>query len=357
MPVYPLKKGYQIRFEQNGVSFKRNYPSLSKKQAELLEAQIKVKLAMGELHKPGDDVFIIFAKDELRKWARDHWARPEAAENFLASFESFFGNRRFNEISPLLIESYKQRLRKGTTRRHAPRSEKTVNRYLAVLSRVFWLAVKKKIIRDNPVREVSRYKEGQGRIRYLTDEEFARLEYALQFQPDYLQILVRLAMTTAMRWRNLANLRIEECNFAAGLIQLEKTKSGHALNVPMSSQCRTLLLDWIEKKKIKKGWLFANPVTSKPYRQLRRSMATLLKDAEIEEFTFHCFRHDAISQMVDAGVNLPAIAEIAGHRNIQTTMKYAHAKDDTKRQAVELLGQRTAKPSDNVVPFRKKGNG
>lgn len=362
MPVYPLKKGYQIRFEQNGTIFKRNYPSLSKKQAELLEAQIKVKLAMGELHKPGDDVFIVFAKTALKEWARDHWSRPDDADKFLASFEAFFGNKRFNEISPLLIESYKLKLKKGETKRtdatgdKLQRSEKTVNRYLAALSRCFRLAIAKNLIKENPCREVVRYAEGAGRIRYLTDEEFGRLEEALPFQPDYLQALVVLAMNTALRWSNLANLRLEECDFARNEIHIGKTKSGHSLKVPMSEKCRTTLLNWIEKKKIKSGHLFVNPKTGRPYKSVRYSLETLLEDAQIENFTFHCFRHDAISLMVDSGKPLNAVAEIAGHRNIQTTMKYAHAKDDTKRQAVELLGQRVAKPSNNVVQFKKKGN-
>lgn len=360
MPVYPLKRGYQIRFEQNGVIYKKNHPALNRKQAELLEAQIKVKLAMGELHRPGEESFVVFAKEELPKWARDHWSRPDDAEKYLQSFEDFFGQKRFNEISPLLIESYKLKLKKVTTKRKdeageaKPRSEKTVNRYLAALSRVFWLAVKKKLIKENPCKEVERFKESPGVVRWLSDEEFERIEYALQFQPDYLRVIVTLAMNTALRWGNLINLRIEELDFAASVIELKKTKSGHALTIPLNEKARRSVETWIEAKHIKKGFLFSNPKTGKPYTTVRKSLLTLLKDAKIENFTFHCFRHDAITQLVDAGINLPAVAELAGHRNIKTTMKYAHVKEDRKRQAVELLGQRSASPSENVVQFRKK---
>lgn len=362
MPVYPLSEvykdpkrtGFQIRFEQNGVSYKKNHPALNRKQAELLEKQIQVKLAMGELHRPGEEIFIVFAREELPKWARDHWSRPDDAEKFLESFEEYFGNRRFNEISPLNVEGYKLRLKKGTTKRGTLRTEKTVNRYLAALSRVFWLAVKKKLIKENPVREIERYKESAGVVRWLSDDEYARLEYALQFQPDYLRVIVTLAMNTALRWGNLIKLRVEELDFSSSSIELAKTKSGHALSVPLNEKARAVVEAWIEARHIKKGFLFSNPKTNKPYTTVRKSLLTLLKDAEIENFTFHCFRHDAITQMVDAGINLPAVAEIAGHRNIKTTMKYAHVKDDRKRQAVELLGNRSAGVADNVVQFKKK---
>ena len=355
MPVYPLKKGFQIRFERNGKPFSRNYPDLNRKQAELLEAQMLVKNAMGELHQSGEEVFSVFARQELTAWAKDHWSQPQKADHYLEAYEKFFGQKKFNEISPLLISSFKLKIKKETTRRGSARSEKTVNRYLAVLSRVFWLAIRKGVVKENPCHHVERYKESEGRIRYLSDEEFERLEAALPFQPEYLQVLVAVAMNTALRWSSLVNLKIENLNFAANSFDLSKTKSGYALRVPMNEKVKQVLFDWIQKQHIKKGFLFVNPKTNKPYTHVRKSLATLLKDAKIENFTFHSFRHDAITQMVDAGINLPAVAEIAGHRNIQTTMKYAHGKEDRKRQAVEVLGKRSgSSSSQNVVEFKKK---
>lgn len=368
MPVYPLSEvykdpkrtGFQIRFRHEGLTYKKNYPNLSKKQAELLEGSIKAKLAMGELHKPGDDVFIVFAKEALPEWAKDHWARPDDVEKYLASFEEFFKQKRFNEISPLLIEAYKLKIKKVKTKRkdefgeNKQRSEKTVNRYMAVLSRCWWLAVKKKLVKENPCKDVERYKEGPGVVRWLSDDEYARLEYALQFQPDYLRVIVTLAMNTALRWGNLINLRMYDVNFNSNCLELAKTKSGQPLSVPLSEKARAALEVWIEAKQIKKGFLFANPRTGKPYTTVRKSLMTLLEHAEIENFTFHCFRHDAITLMVDSGIPLQTVAEIAGHQKIDTTRKYAHVKEDRKRQAIELLGQRSTTPRDNVVQFKQK---
>jgi integrase/recombinase XerD len=38
------------------------------------------------------------------------------------------------------------------------------------------------------------------------------------------------------------------------------------------------------------------------------------------------------------GTSIHVIAALAGHRNIQTTMRYLVASDDMKRAAVELVG-------------------
>jgi integrase len=39
----------------------------------------------------------------------------------------------------------------------------------------------------------------------------------------------------------------------------------------------------------------------------------------------------------DAGVPLPAIRDVMGHRSIKTTERYAHATDEGKRRAVEAI--------------------
>lgn len=39
-----------------------------------------------------------------------------------------------------------------------------------------------------------------------------------------------------------------------------------------------------------------------------------------------------------AGVDLATIKELLGHRDIQTTMRYAHLAQDHKRQAIGKLG-------------------
>ena len=130
----------------------------------------------------------------------------------------------------------------------------------------------------------------------------------------------------------------------------------------MNPDIRDLLDRWIKKHNVTRGPLFVNPQSKKPYTTIKRSLATLLKQAEIENFTFHCFRHDAITEMVDQGHSLVTVAEIAGHRNIQTTMKYAHAKEQSKQAAVAVLGRRKensppVRPSQNVIQIKRSLSG
>ena len=51
----------------------------------------------------------------------------------------------------------------------------------------------------------------------------------------------------------------------------------------------------------------------------------------------HALRHAFIFMLVDAGVPVNRVAELAGHRTIGTTMKYFHARSSGLRDAVEGL--------------------
>lgn len=44
------------------------------------------------------------------------------------------------------------------------------------------------------------------------------------------------------------------------------------------------------------------------------------------------------SHLVMAGVDLATVKELLGHRDIQTTMRYAHLANDHKREAIRKLG-------------------
>ncbi|WKJ91337.1 site-specific integrase [Methylomonas montana] len=60
---------------------------------------------------------------------------------------------------------------------------------------------------------------------------------------------------------------------------------------------------------------------------------------KLEKFTFHCLRHGFCSALSDSGKEINQIAKLAGHKSIQTTMRYIHQGRDQKRQIVNELAQ------------------
>ena len=67
------------------------------------------------------------------------------------------------------------------------------------------------------------------------------------------------------------------------------------------------------------------------------------KAAGLRKIGWHVLRHTFASQLVMRGVPLKAVQELLGHRDIRTTMRYAHLSPQSRREAVERL---SAPPPD-----------
>ncbi|WP_084080804.1 tyrosine-type recombinase/integrase [Edaphobacter aggregans] len=50
--------------------------------------------------------------------------------------------------------------------------------------------------------------------------------------------------------------------------------------------------------------------------------------------TWHLLRHTFISRLVMAGVDLRTVQELAGHKDIKMTIRYAHLAPEHKLNAV-----------------------
>ena len=357
MSVYRRNTHWYYEFKINGTRYKKSIPTARlKADAEQAEADARRSVHQGLYGKPaGERIFYDFAANDWLEWVKENHARPEQAGYMLKSFKEFFGKRKFNEITSFIVERYKTQLLKTPTKRGTPRNKKSVNRKLAALSRIFRLAIQKKITNENPVKDVARFPEDQGRIRYLTDEERERILTALNDQLEYVQDFVLLAMHTGMRFSEINKLRAEEIDWARREIILPSPKSQRPERVPLNQKAAEIIERLTPKSRT--GYLLLNPKTKKPYTSLKKSIRTLCQQASIENFTFHCFRHDFATELVEQNVNLAVIASILRHKDIKTTMKYAHAKDDSRHSAVRKIAETRNKvpneyPAKNIIAFK-----
>ena len=76
-----------------------------------------------------------------------------------------------------------------------------------------------------------------------------------------------------------------------------------------------------------------------PYRSFRTAFERAVRMAGIENFTFHDLRHTFASRLVMAGVDLPTVQELMGHKDISMTLRYTHLSSDYKQRAVKALEQ------------------
>lgn len=62
-----------------------------------------------------------------------------------------------------------------------------------------------------------------------------------------------------------------------------------------------------------------------------------LKHAKVERYRWHDHRHTFCSRLAMKGENLKVIQELAGHKTIQMSARYAHLGQTALRAAVDRL--------------------
>ena len=216
----------------------------------------------------------------------------------------------------------------------------TVNRHLALLRSVFYLALRNKKITTHPMHGVKFFRENNVRVRYLTEEEEFRLFQ--QLKACY-HAIVRIGLLTGLRASNLLGLLWRNMDLENKVYTVPLSKSGEALRLPMHSQMQEIL-----KGLPRNGpYVFAGADGEPPW-DFTHNFSQAAKSAGIQDLHLHDLRHTWASRLAMAGVDLLTIKELGGWKTIQMVQRYAHLSPDHKRQAIERL-QVAATCSDQDV--------
>lgn len=227
----------------------------------------------------------------------------------------------------------------------------TINRKKAVLSSVYKFALSRGYVDENLVRSVVVDDDTKRRDRVLTDSERQRLIKACKESHwNKLYLLVIMAMTTGARKGELMNLCWNDINFKEGTAFLGDTKNGTSRELYLAP---VVMIELKQHQEVGTGLIFPSAELPEQPMDFRKAWRNALKTANIsdrdilnpdgsiklEKFTFHCLWHGFCSALSDSGKEINQIAKLAGHKSIQTTMRYIHQGRDQKRQIVNELAQ------------------
>jgi len=70
---------------------------------------------------------------------------------------------------------------------------------------------------------------------------------------------------------------------------------------------------------------------------VKHSFTSTVRAAGVEDFTFHDLRHTFGTRLAASGADVVKIRELMGHASITTTMRYMHASDSRKRDAIARM--------------------
>jgi len=217
---------------------------------------------------------------------------------------------------------------KGTTGKRGV-SPQTTNRFKANLSSVFEFGKSQYHLKTNPCRYIKSKPEGKGRKRYLSSQEQQQLlKAARNSKWDKFYLLVLMAITTGARRGELEKLRWNDIDWDNATASCKDTKNG-------TDKILHLIQSTLEELKnlreVGNGLIFSNPRQKASVYDFRHEWNFALEEAGIalindkgEKLVFHSLRHTFCSTLANTGAELHEIASLAGHKSIQTTMRYTH---------------------------------
>lgn len=256
------------------------------------------------------------------------------------------GRYALSDITPALIAQYRDKLATGITVRGTLRNPATVNRYLAVLSHAFTIAVKEwQWMDDTPMRKVTKGNESRGRVRFLSDDERVRLlKVCKESSNSYLYPVVVLALSTGMRSGEIMGLTWDVVDLNLGYAILHETKNGERRRVAITGHALDQLKQLADVRRSDCNLLFpSNTATNGKARKpidLRKPWMTALQQAEIADFHFHDLRHSAASYLAMNGASLAEIAEVLGHKTLQMVKRYAYLSEGHTARVVESMNNK-----------------
>ncbi len=241
-----------------------------------------------------------------------------------------WGKHRLNEITTQDIAKwFAEKIANGL----APA---TMEKIRVVFSRSFELGRQWNIpgADPNPVRNVPRRKFKNARTKYLSADDAKRLlKAAGESANPQLKNIIGLLLLTGARKTELLRAQWQHIDIERRSWHIPTTKTGVPRYVPLSQAA----LDIIAELPRWDGcpWLLPNPITLKPYADLKRPWDTAREAAGLEGYVLHDLRHSAASFMINAGIDLFAVGRILGHADHHSTMRYSHLANDTLMAAVE----------------------
>lgn len=329
-------RAWWIEYYDHDKRLRRERIGPNKEAAEHRLREVKSARTEGRYIKKNPDSRILFK--DLARWylelpevkAKRSYDRDRRCfKNLLPHF----GERLLKDITPALVEAYKQgRLSESPKKRpQCLTKPATVNRELACLKTVFNKAVKNGKAERNPTQAVKFLKENNVRDRVLSADEFTRL---LAHCPAYLKPMVKLAYHTAMRKGEILNLTWGQVDLKEGFIRLnpEHTKTNEARLVPLNREMVEML------KAMPRGLPGIEVFTyrGKSVASIWRGLANACKKAGIEDFTFHDLRHTAINNWRLQGHDYFRIMAATGHKTMGVFKRYSTV---SKEELKALVGE------------------
>lgn len=346
--VFPSgRKAYLVQYRARGRSRRHSIGQHGVLTAE--EARKAAKALLGTVAKggnPAEDRRKMFEAptvsslcDRFMQEYVAHHCKPSTADGYeiviRRCIKPHLGTWKIVDVARVDVVAFHHALRE---------TPYMANRALSVLSKLFNLAEDWGLRNEgsNPARRVQKFKEEEKK-RYLTDEEQHRLGVimaeALETgrESPYAISALYLLMLTGCRLGEILTLQWDFVR--PNHLELPDSKTGRR-RIPLPREAREII--YALPKVEGNPYVIVGEGGTGHLVNLQKTWIRMKTKAGIPDVRMHDLRHTYASVAVMNGIDPFMLKEIMGHKNLQTTLRYAHFADDAVQQAAGAVASRLA---------------
>lgn len=204
----------------------------------------------------------------------------------------------------------------------------------AAVARFLSWAYQHELLDTNPMLKIERVKLDPPQPRGMEREQIERILSVIPVDCPRDRLFFRLLLETGLRVGEALSLYVEDLDLTLD--------NEHLTVVGKGSKKRTILLDdprlvqgfraYLKRTAYKHGPLFRAAKNGQGgplrYQSIQERWDQYCEQAGVA-CTLHQLRHTHATELINGGVSLPTIRKRLGHKNLQTTLRYAEQSDQT----------------------------
>lgn len=333
---------FWIKYYQDGRMVRYSLKTKDRRYAEKLRRRIEDQLDRGDPARPPQDMPAVAALEDFVESIR-HRLALKTVQFYRQSIEPFLRE----ETAPLLKHITEPALQRYINRKmdSGQFNPNTSNHIISSFKVWLNFCVRRGYLHQNPLALMKKLRIDKDPVRFLSEDEIARVLDAARTKDPEIEIMIRTALYTGMRRQELLTLEGRDVDLQSGQITVRKAKSRKFRVIPIHPDLAPELTQFRGHA----GHLF-------DATNIRRRFRRVLKAAGFTQWEkdrtgrrreamligWHTFRHTFASHCVMAGIPLATVSAYLGHSNITTTMIYAHLAPDHKHAEIARLQIRQA---------------
>jgi integrase len=313
---------------------RRGFPTQSKTfntHAEALRwsRDIETQIDRGLITPSKQNSIRILGKSTLFQDAADHYKKTHSVHKKIVRCETSrlnilikrWGNQPITQVDKSAVLTLRDDLLK------LGRSGETINHYFNTLSKLFQMLNDEWDIHiANPIKGIKRMPPSQGRTKRVNLELEALLVSGCdQLSLPLLRSIIQFAIQTGMRRGEIMGLTWADTDLPNRKVYLHQTKNGEPRQVPLTRQAIAVL------EALSRDGEMVFPMGMDALRSQFGRLKAYIKTQWIgvgmnpfEDLRFHDLRHEALSRLSDAGLNVIELSHISGHRTLGMLKRYTH---------------------------------